>query len=152
MSNINAALRQESDRKRASGVREDGGILPENAAVRQMSITSITQRTATTTASNFSSRVLRRQQDCLDSPLTTKQLASTKPIEASRYFLPFHSDSNRNKKAVLSQRLPRNAPYLSIRQYAHGLLLESPFVPSTCSTDCWAVRAKIKQKRPSRWP
>jgi len=33
-----------------------------------------------------------------------------------------------------------------IRQYAHGLLLESPFIPSTI--DCWAVRAKIKQKRP----
>jgi len=37
-----------------------------------------------------------------------------------------------------------------IRQYAHGLLTESPFVPS--STDCWAVRAKIKQKRPCLWP
>jgi len=36
------------------------------------------------------------------------------------------------------------------RQYAHGLLLESPFVPST--TDCWAIRAKIRQKRPSWWP
>jgi len=32
----------------------------------------------------------------------------------------------------------------------HGLLLESQFVPS--STDCWAVRAKIRQKRPSQWP
>jgi len=31
----------------------------------------------------------------------------------------------------------------TIRQYAHGLLLESPFVPS--STDCLAVRAKIRQ-------
>jgi len=30
------------------------------------------------------------------------------------------------------------------------LLLESPFVPS--STDCWAVWAKIRQKRPYRWP
>jgi len=30
-----------------------------------------------------------------------------------------------------------------IRPYAHGLLPESPFVPS--STDCWAVRAKIRQ-------
>jgi len=29
---------------------------------------------------------------------------------------------------------------LTIRQYAHGLLLESPFLPS--STDRWAVRAK----------
>jgi len=38
----------------------------------------------------------------------------------------------------------------TIRQYAHDLLLESPFVPS--STDCWAVRAKVKQKRPSQWP
>ena len=38
----------------------------------------------------------------------------------------------------------------TIRQYAHGLKLESPFVPS--STDCWAVRAKINQKRPSWWP
>ena len=34
-----------------------------------------------------------------------------------------------------------------IRQHAHCLLLESPFVPS--STDRWAVRAKIRQKRPS---
>ena len=31
----------------------------------------------------------------------------------------------------------------TIRQYAHSLKLESPFVPS--STDCWAVRAKIRQ-------
>ena len=38
----------------------------------------------------------------------------------------------------------------TIRQYAHGLKLESPFVPS--STDCWTVRAKIRQKRPFRWP
>jgi len=38
----------------------------------------------------------------------------------------------------------------TIRQNAHGLLLESPFVPS--STDCWAVKAKIRQKRPYRWP
>jgi len=38
----------------------------------------------------------------------------------------------------------------TIQQYAHGLKLESPFVPS--STDYWAVRAKIRQKRPSRWP
>jgi len=38
----------------------------------------------------------------------------------------------------------------TIRQYAHGLLPESPFVPS--STDRWAVQAKIRQKRPSRWP
>jgi len=38
----------------------------------------------------------------------------------------------------------------TIRQYAHGLLLEGLLVPS--STNCWAVRAKIKQKRPSRWP
>ena len=30
-----------------------------------------------------------------------------------------------------------------IRQYARGLLLESPFVPS--STNCWAVRAKTRQ-------
>jgi len=36
----------------------------------------------------------------------------------------------------------------TIRQYAHGLLLENPFVPS--STDCWTVRAKIRQKRPSQ--
>jgi len=33
------------------------------------------------------------------------------------------------------------------RLYSRGLLLESPFVPS--STDCWAVRAKIRQKQPS---
>jgi len=38
----------------------------------------------------------------------------------------------------------------TVRQYAHGFLLESPFVPS--STNHWAVRAKIRQKRPSRWP
>jgi len=31
----------------------------------------------------------------------------------------------------------------TIRQYAHGLLLYSPFVPSI--TDRWAVRAKIRQ-------
>jgi len=30
----------------------------------------------------------------------------------------------KDKKAVLSQRLPRDSPYLSIRQYARGLLLE----------------------------
>ena len=36
----------------------------------------------------------------------------------------------------------------TIWQYTHSLLLESPFVPS--STDCWAVWAKIMQKRPSR--
>jgi len=35
----------------------------------------------------------------------------------------------------------------TIRQYAHGLLLESP-----SSTDHWAVRAKLRQKRPSRRP
>ena len=29
----------------------------------------------------------------------------------------------------------------TIRQYAHGLLLESPFVPS--STNCWTVQAKM---------
>jgi len=33
----------------------------------------------------------------------------------------------------------------TIRQYARGFLLESPFVPS--STDCWAVLAKLRQKR-----
>ena len=33
----------------------------------------------------------------------------------------------------------------TIRQYAHGLLLESKFLPS--STDCLAVRAKIRQTR-----
>jgi len=32
----------------------------------------------------------------------------------------------------------------TIRQYAHGLLLESLFVPT--STDRWAVRVKIRQK------
>jgi len=53
-----------------------------------------------------------------------------------------------NKKAVLLQRLPRDARDRTIRQYAHGLLLESPFVPS--STDCWAIRAR--QKRPYQWP
>jgi len=55
-----------------------------------------------------------------------------------------------NKKAVISQRLPHDAPDRTIRQYAHVLLLESPFVPS--STDCWTIRAKIRQKRPSWWP
>ena len=54
--------------------------------------------------------------------------------------------SKDNKKVVLSQRLPRDAhhaPDRRIRQYAHGLLLERPFVPSI--TDCWAVRAKLRQ-------
>jgi len=37
----------------------------------------------------------------------------------------------------------------TVGKYAHGLLLESPSVP--CSTDHWAVRAKIRQKRLSRW-
>jgi len=62
------------------------------------------------------------------------------------------ANSSINKKALISQRLPRDAPYShrTIRQYAHALLLESLFVPS--STDCWAVRAKIRQKRPSWWP
>jgi len=35
----------------------------------------------------------------------------------------------------------------TVRQYAHGLKLESPFIPS--STDCWAVWAKIRQKQQS---
>jgi len=38
----------------------------------------------------------------------------------------------------------------TIRQYAHGFLLESPFVPP--STDRWAVRTKIRQTWPSWWP
>jgi len=38
----------------------------------------------------------------------------------------------------------------TIRQYTHGLLIEGQFVPS--STDHWAVWAKIRQKRPFRWP
>ena len=38
----------------------------------------------------------------------------------------------------------------TIWQYAPGLQLESPFLPSC--TNRWAVRAKIRQKRPSRWP
>jgi len=61
-------------------------------------------------------------------------------------------DDSIDKKAVLSQRLPCDALYSdrTIRQYAHGLLLESPFIPS--STDCGAVRAKIRQKCPSQWP
>jgi len=37
-----------------------------------------------------------------------------------------------------------------IRQHAHGLLLESPLVPS--STNRWDVWAKIRQKRPSWQP
>jgi len=36
----------------------------------------------------------------------------------------------------------------TIRQYAHGLLQKSPLVPS--NTNCWAVRAKIRQKHPYR--
>jgi len=32
--------------------------------------------------------------------------------------------------------------------YTHGRLIESPFVPS--STERWAVRTKVRQKRPSR--
>jgi len=36
-----------------------------------------------------------------------------------------------------------------IPQFAHVLLLKSPFVPS--STDCWAVSGKNKAKQPSRW-
>jgi len=35
-------------------------------------------------------------------------------------------------------------------EYAHGLLLESQFVPS--NTNGWVVQAKINQKRPSQWP
>jgi len=38
----------------------------------------------------------------------------------------------------------------TIRQYTHGLLLESQFLPS--STDCLAAWAKVRQKRPSRRP
>jgi len=34
-----------------------------------------------------------------------------------------------NKKAVLAQRLPRDARDRTFRQYTHRLLLESPFVP-----------------------
>jgi len=30
----------------------------------------------------------------------------------------------------------------TVRQYTHGLLLESPFMPS--STDRWAIRAKVR--------
>ena len=71
----------------------------------------------------------------------------------------FSLSKNKNKKAGLSQRWLCDAPYKTtsgynsdhtVRQYAHGLLQESPFVPS--STDCWAVGVKIRQKRPSRWP
>ena len=36
----------------------------------------------------------------------------------------------------------------TIRQYAQGLLLESPFLPSF--TDRWVERSKMRQKRPSR--
>ena len=32
----------------------------------------------------------------------------------------------------------------TIRLYTHSLLLESQFLPS--STDCWAIRAKIRQE------
>ena len=61
------------------------------------------------------------------------------------YFLHLNKTANINinNTAVLLQRLPRDVPCVSIRQYAHGLLLESAFVPS--STDCWAVLAKIRQ-------
>jgi len=51
------------------------------------------------------------------------------------------------------QRLPRDAPDRTIRQYAQWFAARK----SICTiysrpTDCWAVRAKIRQKQPSRWP
>jgi len=60
---------------------------------------------------------------------------------------------NSNKKqesCAVAKITARCASDRTIRQYAHGLLPESPFVPS--STDCWAVRAKIRQKLSSPWP
>jgi len=39
--------------------------------------------------------------------------------------------------------IAKMSAWCTILQYAHGLKLESPFVPS--STDCWPVRAKIRQ-------
>jgi len=53
----------------------------------------------------------------------------------------YYSNGTNNKKVVLSQTLPRDVRDHTIWQYAHGLLLESWFVPS--STDCLTVRAKI---------
>jgi len=53
------------------------------------------------------------------------------------------------KNILKQERLPRDACDRTIR-HTHSLLLESPFVPSR--KDCWAIRAKIRQKRPSRWP
>jgi len=60
--------------------------------------------------------------------------------------------ANNNKKAVLTQRLPRDVPYSdrTIRQYAHGLLLESTFIPSIVPI-AGLYRQKI-QKLPSLWP
>jgi len=43
--------------------------------------------------------------------------------------------------------IPKMSARCTIGQHARGFKLESPSVPST---DCWAVRAKIRQKRPSR--
>ena len=81
---------------------------------------------------------------CTLEPFPLRQM-STKHITPERT----QAASFLNKKAVLSQRLPCDACNHTVQQYVHSLLLESPFVPS--STDCWAVRAKIRQKRPSRW-
>ena len=69
------------------------------------------------------------------------------PLDSSRRTHANDSDNTRTlcyRKDVCAMHLTTH------RQYAHGLLLESPFVPS--SIDCWAVRAKIRQTRPSWWP
>jgi len=44
---------------------------------------------------------------------------------------------------VLLQRLPRDAHDSTIRQYTHGLLLESPFVPSSIY---WLLGCTVKNK------
>ena len=64
-----------------------------------------------------------------------------------RQDVPFCHNTNRHRQ---TDRQTNDTLDHTIRKYAHGLLLESPFVPS--STDCWAIPAKIRQKRPSRWP
>jgi len=58
-----------------------------------------------------------------------------------------HTDRQTKVKTVYPLSILISDP--TIRQYAHSLLLESPFVPS--SSNCWAVRVKIRPKRPSQW-
>ena len=61
-----------------------------------------------------------------------------------------HSNERRCKCWIIVAKATSSNSDRTIRQYAHGLLLENPFVPS--SIDHGAVRAKIRQKRPPRWP